>query len=292
MPELFEVISVCNSPDAKTWAIAAPRIMQFISAQNYKVIVPDHEVEFFKSISPIAYQVLPETKFISNWQALLASHHPPLTGRKYGWYLQQFIKLAAAAEAPENSNMLIWDADTIPLRPLNFMTEAGKLNYYTGHENHRPYFVTIEKILSLKKQVDFSFIAQCFPTKSTWVKELFSELEETSGLPWECALIAGFEMRLGSQFSEYETLGTFLTHRHCDEMAFSQNKWARLGNSLIKNPENIDESKYKTILTDLDYISFEKWDNPAPSLSYKLKKKIRVIYNTIKRRILAVNPHT
>ncbi len=284
MPELFEVISVCKRPDAKTWAIAAPKIMQFISAQNYKVIVPDYEVEFFKSVSPPTYQVLPETNYIENWQLLLAKHVPPLLGNSYGWYLQQFIKLAAAADAPPNSKMLIWDADTVPLVPLKFANRDGKLNYYIGEENHLPYFETIEKLLHLKKQVRFSFIAQCFPVNSSWVKELFSAIQDVSGQSWQHALVSSFDMRLQSQFSEYETLGTFLTHRHPEEIVFSQNKWERLGNSLIKNSNNLNAIKYKNILADLDFISFEKWDSNPPTIFSKLKKKLRAVYKKISKK--------
>ena len=72
---------------------------------------------------------------------------------RYGWYLQQLLKLYSGNVIPGIlSNYLVIDCDTHFLNPTSFIDENGRLMYATGHENHIPYFVHMNKLHpSLKK---------------------------------------------------------------------------------------------------------------------------------------------
>ena len=272
--QLDQVISACYSADAEIWKVAAPRIIKFINAARYVVIVPDHEVALFKSISPAEYEVAPETHYVPDWQGLLAKHNPPLRGKSYGWYLQQFIKLAAVAAAPPNSIILIWDADTVPQKTLNFIDGQGRLIYYTSTENYAPYFATIAKILSLEKIVAFSFIAQCFPVKQQWCNEFCAELTQRFRKPWMEAIMSNLDLRMGLCFSEYETLGTFISHRHSTEITFTNRPWQRDGALMTASRSQIE----------FDFISYERSQRIGKTFSGRLAKKIRRIYKSIRRK--------
>jgi Family of unknown function (DUF6492) len=283
--QLDQVISACYSADAQTWKVAAPRIIKFIKAARYIVIVPDHEVGLFKSISPVEYEVFPETNYVPDWQGLLAKHNPPLRGKSYGWYLQQFIKLAAVAAAPPNSIVLIWDADTVPLKPLSFIGSDGRLTYYKDGGFHPPYFTTIKRLFDLTKLVNFSFISQCLVTKSDWMAELIVELEKRHNLPWMDAIIKSLDIRMGLCFSEYETLGTFINNKHSTFIQFTDRKWSRDGVSLVNNLAGLVDKTNAMKLEQLDYISFEKSQFNNRSILKRTLKKIRRLYLNMRHRL-------
>ena len=68
---LSEVVSVCCSKDALTWQKASEQIVKNISANQYKVIVPDIEVDQFKSISNKKFKVIPESEYMPGAKNLL-----------------------------------------------------------------------------------------------------------------------------------------------------------------------------------------------------------------------------
>lgn len=57
------------------------------------------------------------------------------------------LKYQFAFHEPEDDYFLIWDADTIPLRKLEFFDGQGRMLLTKAEEYHPPYFQTYEKIL-------------------------------------------------------------------------------------------------------------------------------------------------
>ena len=76
-----------------------------------------------------------------------------------------------------------------------------------------------------------------------------------------------FNQRTG--FSEYETLGTFISHNYKDSFIINENSWLRSGNGLIGSVFNIDKFPFSLIIKYYDFISFE-----ASDLSFRKLKKI------------------
>jgi len=89
-------------------------------------------------------------------------------------------------------------------------------------------------------------------------------------LPWLQAIVEATNFREGSGFSEYETLGTFFSHKYANEICFTNRKWLRSGNSLIGGIDKLNQPLSKLLLDQFDYAAFEAWDNPS---------KTRTIYN-------------
>ena len=255
-----EVICVCSRKDAPTWQKAAPYIVRNIKARHYKLLVPDPELESFRAISPDAFEVIAESRYVGHLGEKIAARLPAANAGRKGWYLQQFIKMAAASAAGDDDIILIWDADTVPLKPLSFVDERGRIIYYQGTEHHAPYFELIKRLIGLEKAADFSFIAQCFPVKVRWLRELFAELEQKAGTRWEDAIIAGIDFSQASGFSEYETMGTFIAFHHRAEITFSPNRWWRFGNRLVGDIELLTERKARALARKFDFISFEQWE--------------------------------
>jgi hypothetical protein len=273
--EFDRVISVCSAKDLSVWGVTASQLKNFINAVEFVVIVPETDLEHFQSVTPDSIKVINEKKYTDQIHKLLKPKFNDQNKSRYGWYLQQFIKLIALSEAKSDETYLICDADTLPLKPLVF-NSSNKLSYYKATEHHLPYFETIDRLLGLKKIVSHSFIAQCFPARGIWIQEFITFIETRKGLPWLEAIVEATNFREGSGFSEYETLGTFFSHKYANEICFTNRKWLRFGNSLIGGIDKLDQPLSKLLLRQFDYAAFEAWDNPS---------KRRSIYKTAKALI-------
>lgn len=260
-----KVISVCSKKDAAVWEICHKKVLSNIVANHYVVIVPDAEVPFFKSITLHPYEVISESIY-SPFLKNLKTYLPVDQLHQYGWYLQQLIKLAAINEMSKDQIALIWDADTVPVKPLEFINSSNQLIYYQGTEHHQPYFDCIKRLIGLEKIVNFSFIAQCFPIKAGWLHEFFEDLEKKHGASWDKAILSQIDFNEGNGFSEYETLGTYISHKYGNQIFYSKRAWHRLGNSLIGHPVFLDTYIAKNKSLEYDFISFEKWDRIKPYL--------------------------
>ncbi|MEO5341302.1 MAG: DUF6492 family protein [Magnetococcus sp. MYC-9] len=259
-PPLAKVVSVCCYRDGGVWQRASREIVRRIAATSYEVLVPDHEVALFQAITAAPFAVVEESRYLGGRSlAWLEGQIPHGRGRP-GWYLQQFLKIEAARRGRAEEVVLIWDADTIPLKPLHFTDRHGRLSYYMGDEHHLPYFQTIQKLLDLEKIVDFSFIAQCFPVRSGWANAFCAAIERRSGLHWIDAVLRNLDFEHFFGFSEYESLGTFLLHTHPEEMVFNTRHWQRMGKRLLGSLEALTEERIQALSAEYDYISFEWWD--------------------------------
>jgi hypothetical protein len=256
------VVSVCAADHAAIWRRGAPNIVRYIAAKAYTVVVPDDEVKLFRRLTPPRIEVVPESRHVAGIAPLLRTAVPAGSDR-YGWYLQQFIKLAAIIGA-SGATALIWDADTIPLRPLRFEDEAGRLLYYTSDERHAPYFEAVERILGPVARHDASFIAQCFPIRTAWARSFAAEVERRSGRVWYEALMAAIDFSLPSGFSEYETLGTHVMNAHSGEFAFHSGAWLRRGSAATGGIERFDAAAEAWLAGRFDHAAFEIWDRPSP----------------------------
>ncbi len=258
---ISKVVSVCCYRDHVTWQVASGYIVKNIAAACYEVVVPDHEVLLFSKITPAPYSVIGESHYLKERNlSWLKAQFPANAAFRAGWYLQQFIKIEAARQGRDDDVVLIWDADTVPLKPLNFVTPEKQIVYYKGEEFHPAYFVLIKKLLGLDKIVDFSFIAQCFALKVAWVNEFCREIEEKFRMHWIDAVLMNLDYADGCGFSEYESIGTYLTHRHLEDMRINNTPWERMGNSLIGNISHLEDQKAALLIGDYDFMSFESWD--------------------------------
>lgn len=281
-----KVISVCSKKDAEVWEICHKKVLSNIAANHYVVIVPEAEVSFFKSITLLPYEVISESIY-STFLKNLKTYLPPGQLHQYGWYLQQLIKLAAINEMGKDQIALIWDADTVPVKPLEFINSSNQLVYYQGIEHHQPYFDCIKRLMGLEKIFNFSFIAQCFPIRVRWLHDFFEDLEKRHDTTWDKAILNQIDFNEGNGFSEYETLGTYISHKYSAQIFHSTRPWHRLGNSLIGHPAFLDAFIQKNESLEYDFISFEKWDRIKPyflkvTIPYLIKIRLPHFFSKLK----------
>jgi hypothetical protein len=260
---LAKVISVCSEKDLQTWSIACKRILRHIKAEQYLLAVPDSEVDAFRQATQLPFQVIPESVYVGNLKDKLKQLLPTQNHDRIGWYLQQFIKIAAAkgdeSQIDPNAVVLIWDADTVPLKDLVFIDSGNRILYYQGVECHEPYFAFIQKTLGISEKQGFSFIAQCLPAKIEWINAFCKKLE-TANLNWMEAILSNIDSSQRAGFSEYETLGAYIWASYPNNVALSSGIWERNGLSLVGKPDKLSEMQWQGLAKKFDFISFEGWD--------------------------------
>lgn len=268
------VFSVCSSKDIDVWAVAAQYIQKNIKADRYFLIVPDHEITLFREKTPEAFGIIGDRSICGS---LIEDLRIRISGKaedRFGWYLQQFLKLSALYLHREDDLVVIWDADTVPLKPLSFRAESGQILHYGGQEHHKPYFATIERLLGLKRAVPYSFVAQSLAMKGSWLQAFFDEIEHRHKKPWPEAILDSINFSEGSGFSEYETLGTFAASNFGAEMLRIRSNWSRFGNRVIGSVHNLSDTEAREKLEIYDFVSFESWDS-APRLWSALVRRLK-----------------
>lgn len=257
----LHLVSVAHSQTFPVWKVAQKALLKRVKCDTYTVIVPEQDLPLFSSIANPRVTVTSEESFAKDIRPLLRQKLPEDSDR-FGWYLQQFLKLAAVREITHHSSAIIWDADTVPLRSIQFFTDNFDPIFFVGTENHLPYFAAIERVLGLEKYEDFSFIAQNFPVKKEFGQAFFSTLE-VNGEKWFEPLIAGIDFAENSGFSEYETMGTFMSHRFRSSFHFQKKAWLRNGWLIFSSPlEALSPIKSFFWSRKYAYCSFEKWQQP------------------------------
>eukprot|EP00208_Stichococcus_sp_RCC1054_P008690 CAMPEP_0206152494 /NCGR_PEP_ID=MMETSP1473-20131121/39354_1 /ASSEMBLY_ACC=CAM_ASM_001109 /TAXON_ID=1461547 /ORGANISM="Stichococcus sp, Strain RCC1054" /LENGTH=411 /DNA_ID=CAMNT_0053550053 /DNA_START=219 /DNA_END=1454 /DNA_ORIENTATION=+ len=171
-----------------------------------------------------------------------------------GWYLQQFLKLGAAAAIQELSeHFLVWDSDMIPLRPLKLLhpapgastpgiseSEAWQTVVQVGGVPHvGGYAQTYEKLLGvplLAAPDGSSFVTHCMVMFRPYVEELLAAVTYniTTAPPppmWVDAILDALPPHhLDLGFSEYATYASFVRARHPRSQRLAGRKaWLRYG---------------------------------------------------------------
>jgi SAM-dependent methyltransferase len=261
-----KVVSVCCIKDLKTWKVTSRNVMQYIDALEYFVIVPDAEVEEFVRASPDKYKVVPESSIIGEYNLnYIKSKMPNNISFRAGWYLQQFIKIEFFRNL-NNENCLIWDADTVPIKQIQFIDSNNKFLFYKGVDRpkfHQPYFDLIKELLGMERIYEESFISQCFPLNSSWIKDFCETLEARSNEKnWIDAVMNNVDHSRGiSGFSEYESLGVFISNKYNNFFAFKKDGYfTRNGTALVGFPDDLYKNDWSYLCDHYDFIGFEEYE--------------------------------
>jgi len=256
--------SVCEKKDIAAWAVAAPNILKFVPATRFEVIVPDRQVAEFRERTPSSIEVVCESTYLGGISLEWCEARMPHWAKaRAGWYLQQLIKIAALSTGIPGETNLIWDADTVPLKPLSFFNKSGRLEYYKTRDKpdcHPHYFETIKKLTGDDRISNHGFISQSFPARVEWVREYQRTIENLHKLPWFEAIMANIDhTKGGCGYSEYESLGNFFCKNWPSAIEFGDGKYFREGTRLIGRPMDLYNPKWASLSEWIDYIAFEQY---------------------------------
>lgn len=195
------------------------------------------------------------------------------------WYFQQLVKLGYALQGNSEDYYLIWDCDTILLRPLDFFSEDGRVFYTMAEERHPAYLDTYESLFGYRPEYNGSFISQHMVIHKAVAREMLSELTtlHPGNASWSWAIMNNLApVRSPSLFSEYETYGNYVKSKYPETVALRHLAWSRDGAAYAgsTNPTSrqLDELSQKYY-----FAAFERW---------QLSRFTRIrqqIYNSFRR---------
>lgn len=187
---------------------------------------------------------------------------PTIYNSKFGWYLQQFIKIVYSKRCTDDY-YLLWDSDTVPLREVELFDKLGKPYFDYKTEYHKPYFETIALLFTgLSKQIDYSFISEHMLINTSFMQALIKEVEDNdnlNGCGFEEKVINSMSVDIesGCSFSEFETYGNYVFAKFPD--SYSLRRWRSLRyGGFYFNPNNIQSNDILWLSKWYDAISFEK----------------------------------
>ena len=178
-----------------------------------------------------------------------------------GWYYQQFLKMRYS-DICEDDYYMSWDMDTVPLRRMELFDNEGRPYFDTKREFNPGYFKTIENLLGLEKNIAGSFISEHMIFDKAYMRELIeaimSSSMEEAGL-FEVIMDAVDDDYITLGFSEFETYGTFVTHRHPLSYGNREFNSFRRGSWFV-NEKDLNDDDIRWLAKDFDAITFENTD--------------------------------
>ncbi len=202
-----------------------------------------------------------------------------------GWYFQQFLKLGISKSDMISDFYLIWDADCVALSPISFFSKEKKLLIDTTSEYHQPYFDIIEKLLGIKKQVDYSFISEHIVFDKSIVQGLLDQISSEAESDWWIEILEKIEpCNLSrSGFSEYELYGNYLAKYYPEYFEVRKLRKTRKGTKLLGlQPSSIGLFMFSLVF---DYISFEEWQEKYKPLPFRYINILKVLFVGMSKNI-------
>tara|TARA_B100001093_G_scaffold500350_1_gene550708 strand:- start:1055 stop:2032 length:978 start_codon:yes stop_codon:yes gene_type:complete len=191
------------------------------------IICPKKELQSFKKklnfkeFTFIAEEkILPYKKFNFLFNKLCKNiRYKKEFSARLNWYYQQILKISFIINFIEekNESMIIWDADTIILKKINFFSNNYSNKYATLMEFHKPYFLTNKEIIGKLPNYFISSLVQFASLTVIECKFLIKLLKKknrkSSKLSyWITSIVfksifKQHKIYNGSLFSEYELIG-------------------------------------------------------------------------------------
>jgi len=257
-----DVVAPCLRRDLPKLALAYQNLRRFAAIKQLHVITQRRDFAHFQQALGADVVLLDENEMIPtvSFDALKVI---PLArfSQGPGWYFQQLLKFQFAFHKPEDDYFLIWDADTVPLRPLEFFDIQGRMLLTKAAEYHPPYFQTYERLLGQTAQREFSFIAQHMLVQKSVLRELLAEIE--AHFPgeenWAWKIMRNLAGEGSNRFSEYETYGHYLKAKYPERVVFRDLPWLRRG--ATECGMNPSEADLERLGRDYYFASFEDSEN-------------------------------
>jgi hypothetical protein len=202
--------------------------------------------------------------------------------QRSGWYFQQLLKLCYSLDLAADDYYLVWDADTIPLRPMEFFSENGKIFFEKSREYNPYYFQTLKKLIGKGKIYGHSFISEHMMMERATVQNLLTSI--CSPAPPSAREVArriieaiDDEALSLSGFSEFETYGTFAASTYPDCYELRSLRSLRQGAMLFGRQPSVEN--LFALSCRYWWASFEAW--PISSRALKIKRHVGALIGAI-----------
>lgn len=257
---LLQVVTTCRARDLPVLELAVTRLPECVPFAGLTVLAPATDCARIQHRLGQKAKVIAEDGFISGLRLSdLLQFKLPGFPSGAGWYYQQFLKLQYAFVEPEDDYYLIWDADTVPLRPMRFFDSQGRMLLTRATEFHRPYFDTYRRLFGSDPNRECSFIAQHMIIQKSVVREMLELIDRR--VPgqdhWALKIMRVLEPVHPNLFSEYETYGHYIKNRYPDRVILFERSWLRIIPQFFGR-RIPSEARLNWLSKRYDYVSFER----------------------------------
>ena len=270
-----DVVTAARSADLRILRLALPGLRRFVPMKRLYVITAHANFDRFQRALGPEVELLDEDSMTPDLTLRqLRSLALPGLPKAAGWYLQQFDKLAFSFRPSSDDYYLIWDADTVPLRPLEFFDAEDKMCFTISGEEHPPYFDTYRKLLREEPHREFSFISQHMIVQKSIAREMLAKIEANfpGNDSWAWKIMRHLEGASTNLFSEYEMLGHFIKNHYAERAAYRKLAWLRDGALKTAVPSPADLSR---LSHQYDFVAFESRQMP-------LRRFVRTVRSWLK----------
>lgn len=251
-------------------------LREFAPVKTIHVITAGKNFRRFRAALGGDVELLDEDTLIPDMTlAALRAFNGPSFPQAAGWYFQQYLKLAFAFRPSTDSHFLIWDADTIPLRPLRFFDDDGRMMFVKSAEYHEPYFANYRHLIGAEPNREFSFISQHMPVERASLREMLERIDARfpGDESWAWKIMRNLPRTGSDLFSEYEFYGHYLKSFHPEKAVFVERPWTRDGTRLKSfRPTDAD---LLDLARDYDFAAFEHYQTPLWRLLRAVKRYLR-----------------
>ena len=272
----YEMLIPVKAEDLPSLEMAIPFILEFlkpvrINILSGKVSSTQWNSGLFRYVHEdhLLDEVYPDGMTKKRIKALLESRIGD--GGRAGWYFQQFLKMGFSLRSDCPRQYLIWDADTIPLKPIPF-EENGKCIFYQTYECNAAYFFTLRRLLadsskdnpirlSHVKKTPHSFISESMLIQRDVMREWIKKVEaEDENVPFFEKIISAVDTKdlPFCGFSEFETYGNFFAHTFSPENYILDRSVRRFRYGSLLVEGTLTAKRIRQFSSLLDVISFER----------------------------------
>jgi len=232
----LDIVTACRAADLRILRLTFAALERYVSLRRLFVITARSNFRSCRRALGEEVILIDEDTFIPG-MTLDALRQLPLPGfpRGAGWYFQQLLKFQFAFSEPAEDYYLIWDADTIPLRPLEFFDGHGAMLFTTADEEHPPYFDTYRQLLGEEPRREFSFISQHIIVRKSILREMLAKIEARypGDESWAWKIMRHLEGTGTNLFSEYEMYGHYVKNHYPAQAIYRQLPWLRQGSRVV-----------------------------------------------------------
>ena len=276
----MQIVSACIARDLPVYAITCESLRTHVPNAEIHVVTRKSDFPRFRNACGSDLVLWDENALLPQMDLKsLKEMSFPFFPQGAGWYFQQFLKFAFVNVSNADEHYLIWDADTVLLRPIEFFDSLGRPFYTRATEHHKAYFQTFEALFGTPAQRAFSFISQHQLINKQILCQMLAEIEDRnpSARNWAWAIMNNLRGEGSNLFSEYETYGHYAKWKRPEAMAFRDLKWTRTGGQIAGYPP--DPSKLHLLSGQYSFAAFEAFF----SLKNRLYRKLSTLFG--KKRI-------
>jgi len=177
----------------------------------------------------------------------------PYLGRDaaLGWWWQQLVKLLMLHWWPQlGSRLLVWDSESLLLKPLRFQDARGRVLLHPASELHAAYTAHLERLVpGLKRwHPRLSGITHWILLDRWILEDLIQRVEQHWQMPFWQAFLAAVspEWRLQGGASEYDLYFNFALQFHPNRVRLRQLPW-RVSGALCEAVNDESNAHYVTL---------------------------------------------